>query len=218
MEPVLIRTDTKTINEQKENLNRAVTYAQSIYNQFKAINVPLTLEQIADVVFWAKNGYKEEIRKMVVDHIIDSKGIENFFGVPVNRKKIEEIIDTPDLTDIIKWINNNPFAGVNNTDFGIFRGRINLLTIENDLVKKVAGADTTIEEQHTHYTKNNKGAELATKLLEIIETFNDYAAYINDKESNGVNKNLIYEDKFKGLVYNGGTYQLDLDFIRRMEA
>lgn len=218
MEPVLIRTDTKTINEQKENLNRAVTYAQGIYNQFKAINVPLTLEQIANVVFWAEKGHKEEIRKLVVDHIIDSKGIENFFGVPVNRKKIEEIIDTPDLTDIIKGINNNPFVGVNNADFRLFGGRINLLTIENDVIKKVAGADATIEEQHTHYTKNNKGAELATKLLEIIETFNDYAAYLNDKESNGVDKNLISEDKFKGLVYNGGTYQLDLDFIRRMEA
>lgn len=218
MEPVLIRTDTKTINEQKQMLNSVVEYTQFVFDQFKAIEVVLNVEQIAAIAFDAVNGHTSRIRQLVVDYIIDSKGVSSFAGVPINRNKLAEMIDTPDLTGIIKSVKDFPYSGNGKAHSENISSYRNYVVIENDVVKKTANADTEIEARLTHYTKNDKGVELANKLIAFANAFNEYATYLNDKESNGLNKNLIYEDKFKGLVYNGGTYQLDLDFIRSIEA
>lgn len=218
MEAVLIKKDTKTINEQKQLLNKVVEYAQFVFDQFKAIEVSLTIEQISEIAFDAAKGNNARIRQLVVDHIIDSKGVANFAGVPINRNKLAEMIDTPDLTGIIESVKNFAYSSNGRAHYENIQSFRNYLLIENDTVKKTANADAEIEARLTHYTQNDKGAELANKLNAFVNAFNDYADYLNEKESNGVIKNLIYDDRFKGLVYNGGTYHLDLEFIRRMEA
>lgn len=218
MEAVLIKKDTKTINEQKQMLNSVVEYSQFVFDQFKAIDVELNLEQIAAIAFDAANGHNARIRQLVVDHIIDSKGVANFAGVPINRNKLAEMIDTPDLSGIIKSVKDFPYSSNGRAHSENLQSYLNYLIIDNGTVKKTANADADIEARLTHYTQNDKGAELAGKLIAFANAFNDYAAYLNDKETNGAYRNLINDDKFKGLVYSGGTYNLDLNFIRNIEA
>lgn len=218
MKAVLIETNKQKITDGKAFLNHSVEYIQGVYDEFKAIGVSLSLENLKDVLFWAKRGDRDALRKLVVEKIIEKAGMPNFNGVPINKAKLEELIDTPDISDIITRLSNNPI----DTSFPNQYFRPELLIIENDVVKKKSDAFSIIEAENTFYTKNDKGAELATKLFELAEAFNAYAAYLNDKNSSNTFSPLISGEsrsaKFKGLVYDNGVYRPDLYFIREMEA
>ncbi|HTK22397.1 MAG TPA: hypothetical protein VL442_22925 [Mucilaginibacter sp.] len=219
MNPVLIFTDTERIAEEKAALNSYVTGFQSIYDQIKALGITPTIQKVSNLLQWRKQIRTDDyVGTFVLNELLALAGNYSFNGITLNQEKLKELIVIPDLTTLKSAIN---------TAANVFAYNLSpntaLLTVNNDVISKVANSDTQIETLYTYYTKTDASAQLATDLTAVCDSLNSF------DESNGgfLSSSLMkrsyssgqgdIDDVIPGVSIINSAFVISLKFIRRFE-
>jgi len=212
MEPVLIYTDTEKIIKSKAFLDSTIPAFQDIYDSFKAIGItPATVQEMAfRVQIQQRDRSLDFLTKYVLDKLLVVAGTPSFNGVPISQDRLRELIAVPDLTSLTEALMRFPAY----YDGGGIGSEPDLLQITEDVVEKKENTYTTLEARYTFYTKNDRGAMLATRLFSMAEQMNDYLAYLGTIGwPLGNNAGII-----DGLKLHDKVYSPDVNFIRKHEG
>lgn len=214
MQPVLILTETEKITQHKAYLTKMLVPLQAFYNLFKAINVDAT---VADMHQMAHQNISTQIKsqmdEFVGNKMMDKAGTPDFGGVPIKREKLRDMLDMPDTTDLIKQAQAVQLLSQSNG--GNYWLEPKYYQIVNDVVSIKADAFANIEDRYTHYTKNNRGDLLATKMNEFIPQLNDYITLIGRGQSLNFMRELGLEKI--GIEWTSVELRPSLYFIRNEE-
>ena len=216
MNPVLIFTDNQKINTQKKALDNCVSLFQSIYDAFQAISITLSIQDINDLISWKKggNGGPNFVQKFAINKILDAAGsLVIFPGITLRRDDVINMMETkPDVSAIDKILDNTPNLY---SAWDINSSKINLLTLVNGVISKVADSDTQIESEFTYYTRTDASAQLATAMFTFCDAINTLEASIDQiSRPSGFD---INPDFVSGLVKRGDEYGISVGFIRGYE-
>lgn len=211
MNPVLINTNNSAITGAKADLATTVPYVQQLYNAFKAIGVTVTLDDLRQMVFEMSSNVRYAnpeiiIRTFVDDYFVNKAGTPSFNGVPINTDALKTLLAPASIDGIVPVLSNYFQCTVNSAPL-----RFDLLQITGDVVSKLADADQRITDEHTYYTKNDRGAMAATKLLAAANALNDYKSFID------LAAHHIVEGNIEGLELKDGNFRPSLTFIRSQE-
>ncbi|WP_312339514.1 hypothetical protein [Sphingobacterium sp.] len=207
MEKVLIYTSTEGIKEHTEMLNKMVPFTQQVYNDFKAIGVTVTLQDLKPLFHSVVNYHQNPssmIEGFVRQYFVAKVGGQTFNGVPAD---VSSLIKIPDVSQVVSRIQHYGTLKGTNTYYSP-----ELMEINNDVVSAKSDAIETIEARFTYYSENDRGAEVAQKLFDLSEQLNGLRDYFKiDRFSN------LYLEPVHGLERYNNRYRPDLRFIREEE-
>jgi len=212
MEPILIDKDERRIEEEKQHLIVVVGFLQQLHDAFKAVGIDVTLPEMANLLQYVNMVSRPHaLEEFVADKMLDKAGEPNFNGVPIRREKLRDMLDLPDFSAIAATIGE--YQLISRDGFGI---RLNLLTLAAGVVAKGAGADASLEQEFTYFTKNDRGAEVAGHLKAVCDSLNGWNVFSNSFgwELKGGHD----EEMIPGVLYRNGSFMPSLNFIRRQEA
>jgi len=220
MSPVLIFTDTQKITEEKAFLNKAVPFFQSIYDAFAALNITVSIQEINSLVNWTVNGNGGQnfVQNFAVNKLLDAAAPYVLNGVQLSRDKVKDMMILPDVSAI-----NSALQSSNSVFSYSYQGvRVDLLTLANSIISKVADSDAQIEALFTYYTKTDASAQLATDLLVVCAAMNTFEGAHNNALK--IAQPQIYGNSGKNefvaphpLKVVNGQFVINLDYIRRFE-
>ncbi len=215
METVLIYTDTQRIALEKNHLTNSVVFFQSLYDALKGVEVTATLNEISNLIQQTVVSRRSDQQNNVtVESFVKSKllvqaGSPDFNGVPIAQNKIADLIEIPDVSTVLTAL--NAYYQIGNTSLGF---RIDLMEFTGDTIGKKAGTDATITALFTYNTKNDKGAEITTKLIELCTKLNSWQAYQTDKTIRAEGK----EVSIRGVELFNNAFRPSLQYIRAQES
>ena len=139
----------------------------------------------------------------------------NFNGVALSDSALYEMIEMPDVSNIYTYVKEN-YPKIYIADrIGITEDYLLLI---DGIVSKKNTAYTTIESLYTQYTKNDKGAELATLLFSICNLLNEYEEYLGRiPNPYPLSYRGVYKD-LEGIEFVGLQHRPSLRFIRETES
>lgn len=242
MKPILIRKDDHLIKQEKENLQNMLVDGQAVLDHFKTVNIELTPVEIHDFLHKHANHVVKtnHVHNFITDKMIERAGRPEFNGVPIKKEKLADLIEIPDTTIIKKAIEDIGSRWQHNTQ-SLTSFKAKYVEVVDGKLNVKAGVQEAIEDQHTHYTKTERGYQVATKLLDVSKNIHELSNYFGqDKKGNNIYQPHHFnipglKDVFRPLpkekqyyINNGSEmslvnrehigHQLDLDFIRRQEA
>ncbi|HVS92459.1 MAG TPA: hypothetical protein VHE59_10520 [Mucilaginibacter sp.] len=224
MNPVLLYTDTQRINDEQATLANVITAYQAIYDAIKAVGVTPTIAEINSLVSSARRQAPTDfVTPYIANKLADAATSFSVNGVTFTRAAFMSMIAVPDISGIMTAL--QPVTG-NNAQRIFIRDakgpRIDLLSLANDVISAVAGANDTITALFTYYTASDASATMATQLQAICDAINTF-----DGTNNGFvlqkmptarrNQNGYYESAFPGLAVLDGSFVVSLEFIRKYE-
>ncbi|MDP9076277.1 MAG: hypothetical protein M3O71_02540 [Bacteroidota bacterium] len=213
MDPVLIYTDTVRITKEKNTLNKVVNLFQSVFDAFAAINIPVTIQEISNLVHWTLSDQRTDfVQIFATNKVVDAAGPLTIGGILLSREKFMSLMDSePNVTGV-----KTALRAVGNT-FGdsneVRAARIDLLSLTGSTIAKVSDSDAQITALFTYYTASDAGAQLATDLLVICGALNDYNTA--RPKTWGVQQNTDFA--VPGTQYRNGSFALSLGYIRHFE-
>ncbi|MBS1526712.1 MAG: hypothetical protein JST19_13730 [Bacteroidetes bacterium] len=224
MNPVLLYTDTKRITDEQTTLANVVTLYQSVYNAIKAVGITPTITEIDGLVRSARAQTPQDfINPYVANKIADSATSFVVNGVTLTRAAFQSMIALPNTSGILAAL--QPVWGANSQR--VFIGdakaaRTDLLSLANEVIGAVAGANTTIANLFTYYTASDASAGMAAQLQAIADALNTF----NGANSSFMAKNIptiamnqqgSYECGIPGLTISNGNFAVSMSFIRKYE-
>lgn len=217
MQPVLIYKDEKRISDEKAYLEKVIAYLQDLYNGFKNVSIEITLSELTSLGRKANNtsqqSKEKQIQNFVSEYLINKAGEPNFNGVKISREKLKEMVEMPDLTNVNAIVDGSwqwMLDGYAIVD--------EWLKLENDIINKSDTAYNKIEALYTHYTKNDFGAVLTTKIITLCTALDTYYAFGNDSGFIGAPTHSFTGVPVKGVEYWNGVHRPNLHFIREQES
>ena len=212
MNPVLIFTDNRQIQQEKDVLTKAVPFFQSIYDAFKSLSIPVTLTEISNLVSWTigRNGTPNFVQNFAVDKLLAISGPYVFGGITLTPEKVKNMMVIPDTTPIENILNQ--VFNLFNDGTGRTGTRADLLTLTGDVISKINTADNQIEATYTYYTKTDASAQLANDLLTVCASMNVFDAIYN----NALKQHLAPVGNAVRVIDN--EFVVNLDFVRAYEA
>jgi hypothetical protein len=198
---------------------------QTIYNAIKAVGVTPTIAEIDSLVQSAKRQSTADfINSYIKGKLVQQLAPYQLNGVQMSQEFFMNGVVLPDTTGIKTAL--QPVWGYKADK--VFEGdaksaRLNLLSLANDVISAVAGADATIASLFTYYTQSDASAAMAAQLQAVADALNTFDAAngafmgkkvptIEFKSNQG-----YYESTIPGLAVDNGTFVLSLDFIRKYE-
>ncbi len=124
------------------------------------------------------------------------------------------MLDMPTTVNLIKQSEVVKTASNYNYQYWL---EIKYLEIVNHKVAIKASAFADIEVRYTHYTQNDRGAVLTTKMNTIIPSLNELITVLGGNLASGNYMRDFELDKI-GIEYAEGKLRPDLNFIRRQEG
>jgi len=220
-----------------------LAHLQEIYDQFNNLGVKFSLNELTQIIYaQLRNkgdlpGENQSIRTMFIDKLLENPEYAPLVALSISKAKKVDMIEAPDLSDILHYITNNQPSDVN-TAHAI---DVTYLELVNEVVRKKATADQNINNLHTYYTQNDRGVEIVNKLMNFAthcQTLSDYlgnnafGSKIYDKKSfnipglipikRSLSKSEQYHIKTEegtGLVTEEIiNFRVDVGFVRRQEA
>jgi len=227
MTPVLIYTDTDTIDDEQETLANIVPVYQAIYTAVKGAGVASpTLAEIDGLV---QNARKQSQTTFVNDYVLNKlvAAVSPFIvnGVTLTTAAVKGFISMPDTSAITAAL--QPVWGHNSQS--VFSGkaraaRLNLLSLTDDVISAVEDADTQITALFTYYTVSDASATLATQLLAVCTSLNAFdtanaGIYLKRIPTGNRNDQGDLETEIPGVAVSreNNNYILSLSFIRKFE-
>ena len=222
MNPVLIYTDSEKINAEKSMLNKYLAVIQSVYNEYKALGITVTLQEIQNLISFTiqVNGRPDFELEFAVDKLLAMAGNYTYGGVALNSTKLRDLIQRPDITNVKAALAQVKYFSNGITGNGV---RLNLLTLTEDVITKVADCDAQIEAIYTYYTKTDASTQLALDIQVVADAINHY----NDSTTlpagypkafpgfDGGQK--LQMAAMPGIAYYDDAYRVSLSYIRHFE-
>lgn len=215
MESVLIYKDNQRIAREKTFLNVTVEFFQIVYNEFKAIEIPMTISELANCINQtvvrrlAKDQQKAIVEGIVKSKLVAAAGEQSFGGIKLNAQKVSDMIDIPNVDPIVVALDEFHRYSDNTLNF-----RIDLLVMTADVISKKVDSDSVIDTLFTHMTRNDKGAEIAAQLFALSSQLNDWQEYQPDKKINADYNGAV----IRGIEFKNNNYLPSLDYIRQQES
>ena len=227
MTPVLIYTDTKSINDENSTLNNVVPIYQAVYNALVACGVTnITLAEIDALV----NNARRQNNTPFVYNYVQSKLVAAVSPYVVNGvtwpyASVAAIITVPDISGITAAL--QPVWGGNSQSIfiGNAKGtRLNLLQIVTGVISAVATASTQITALYSFYTANDASVTLVNQLQAVcdaLNTFNAANGGIYIKRIQTVNRNQFgdLEAEIPGIAISqaNNNFIVSLYTVRKFE-
>ena len=244
MEPVLIRKDAHLIKKENENLQHMLKDGQEVYDLFKGLGVEVTPKEISDFLHGqAKQHTSTTIHNFIADKMIEKAGNPDFNGVPIKKEVMRDMIQLPTSDHILKRIKEMaPFYNFHDVNKQAKMFHADHVEIKDGQVVPADGIHEKIESKHTHYTKTQRGAEVAAKLFEFLEKAKELSDFLGKRKNGtpflghrhihipglGARFDLLPADKHHHEMSESGDLRLindkyrdhvlQLDFIRHQEA
>jgi hypothetical protein len=214
MEPVLIITDTERIQAEKDLCDASVVFIQGFYDLIAALGITFTIEElVANASAIINPGHRtgQMLERNIKEKLLAKVSGANFNGVPLSEDALEKLIAQPDVSHLYSYVRQNYPKFYVADRIGITPS---FLELNDGVINKKATAFTTIEALYTYYTKNDKGAELATLMFLVCDKLNEYETYL-ETNKNHVSYRSVKE--VKGIDYINYVYRPNLQFIRDVE-
>lgn len=177
MKRVLIYKDNEAIEQSKVALRALVTHFQSLYEAFKAINIELTVSEIAELISNKTNIHAKDIdveREFVREKIVENISEKQWQGVTyLDKAKLKELVSVPDISSIKQILSS---VSTNWHGKNIQLCKMSLLEIRDGKVAAVETATNIIEEAFTYYASTEKGDAIAACLHGLCEKLNEFEA------------------------------------------
>jgi hypothetical protein len=217
MNPVLIITDTERITKEKALCDASVIFLQGFYDLITPLGVTFTIEEMTGASQIILNNHgrtTNQLEVLLEDKLIEKAGGSNFNGVLISNEKLREMTEKPDVTNIYTYIRQSYPKFYLSSQMIITPAFLELI---NGVVSKKATAYSTITALYTYYTKNDKGAELATMLFSVANKLNEYETYLGrvpvpaHPTYSGLSKQV------EGIEFVGYVHRPILGYIRAAE-
>jgi hypothetical protein len=214
LEPVLIYTDDAKIVFTNAALANLVPYVQNVYNQLNELGVAMAIGDLPGIVNDAKiNG--DAFTQYCKTSYLAQAEFDALNALNLSAKKLDSIVDYPDFDSVRYWIIKTAIPALPQT----LTEAVPYLQIVADVVSVKASAAADITALYTYLTANDKGAELATKIIDYLDTYNTNAQAFQDyvgQPSETISQYFPFQPKYVGVAANG--LKEFYHFIRAQEA
>jgi len=167
-----------------------------------------------------RNASGDWLQDFATNKVINAAGGLVVAGIPLNREKFIQLMDAQPNVSAVKVAlsaSENTFNG----PFEIKSARINLLSLVDDVITKVADSDAQISAVYSYYTKTDQSATIATSIQAVCDTLNAFDASYSGVLREPTNSNF-YDFGYSGnlpsaIKVQNGAFVISLDFIRAYE-
>jgi hypothetical protein len=177
----LIYTNTDTVRNTIDYINRSKGYLQGVYDAFKTIGITPALSDISACMHViSRKRELSELEDWIVNYLawkIENPAIE---GIPVSRESLKNLREKPDCSSL--------FDEFNTLFYNISPGgdtRLNLdsyFVIENEEVKVKNDLSDILTEENSVYAITDKQIEVLAKIKDLLAAWD--AFYVFALENN----------------------------------
>jgi hypothetical protein len=175
MDPILIVAYPDKIAAEQTWLDNQISYLQGLYNQFTAISITPTLQDLTTLRYSIINGptFTNSLEDYVVSKMLEKTGTPTFNGIPIKPEKVRDMINIPNSEPIRNWILN---IGILRLVNGLYdKLQPELFEIVSGVVQRKSTTNDLITAKYSYYTKNDKGVQTYNLLQEwntAVNAFN----------------------------------------------
>lgn len=216
-EHIIIQHDKHHIDNAIGNADDMISDGQQVYDMFKAMGVEVDLNEIQQLLHMDNHSHPSDyIRSIVADKLLAKAGTPTFNGIAINRQKLKDMIEVPDVSHIVTRVAQLQGHWGPKVTKSFITGHVQ---IKDGKLTYADNFHDELNSKHLHTTRTKHSLHVAAKLMEaskmVIELSDLLGKDPSAFEIPGLKTVMRVEPETKKKAFVG--HRIDLDFIRQQE-